>query len=90
MAEQIEDPSERNRVVKQIESAIHLAIQYGTLLSEAEEDVPSPFVTRDSPVRVVEDANVSSTDAYDESVCRNCEAELSGDLDFCPACGEFR
>ena len=90
MAEQIEDPAERNRTLQQIESAIQLAIQYGMLLSEADEEVPSPFVERDTPVRVVEDASVTSNYAYDEAVCRNCEADLSGDLDFCPACGEFR
>ena len=90
MAEQIEDPAERNRTLQQIESAIQLAIQYGMLLSEADEEVPSPFVERDTPVRMVEDASVTSNNAYDESVCRNCEADLSGDLDFCPACGEFR
>ena len=90
MAEQIEDPAERNRTLQQIESAIQLAIQYGMLLSEVDEEVPSPFVERDTPVRVVEDASVTSNNAYDESVCRNCEADLSGDLDFCPACGEFR
>ena len=90
MAEQIEDPAERNRTLQQIESAIQLAIQYGMLLSEVDEEVPSPFVQRDSPVRVVEDASVTSNNAYDESVCRNCEADLSGDLDFCPDCGEFR
>ena len=90
MAEQIEDPAERNRTLQQIESAIQLAIQYGMLLSEADEEVPSPFVERDTPVRLVEDASVTSNNAYDEWVCRNCEADLSGDLDFCPACGEFR
>ena len=90
MAEQIEDPAERNRTLQQIESAIQLAIQYGMLLSEADEEVPSPFVERETPVRVIEDASVTSNNAYDESVCRNCEADLSGDLDFCPACGEFR
>ena len=90
MAEQIEDPAERNRTLQQIESAIQLAIQYGMLLSEADEEVPSPFVERDTPVRVVEDASVTSKDAYDESMCRNCEADMSGGLDFCPACGEFR
>ena len=91
MAEQIEDPAERNRTLLQIESAIQLAIQYGMLLEERDDEVvPSPFVERDSPVRVVEDASVTSKDAYDESMCRNCEADMSGDLDFCPACGEFR
>ena len=90
MAEQIEDPAERNRTLQQIESAIQLAIQYGMLLGETDDKIPSPFVEMDSPVRVVEDASVTSTDAYDESLCRNCEAELSGDLDFCASCGEFR
>ena len=71
MAEQIEDPAERNRALQQIESAIQLAIQYGMLLSEADEVVPSPVVERDSPVRVVEDASVTSKDAYDKSMCRN-------------------
>ena len=90
MAEQIEDPAERNRALQQIESAIQLTIQYGTLLREADEVVPAPFVERDSPVRVVEDASVTSKDAYDESMCRNCEADMSGALAFCPACGAFR
>ena len=90
MAEQIEDPAERNRTLQQIESAIQLAIQYGMLLGETDDEIPSPFVEMDYPVRVVEDASVTSTDAYDESLCRNCEAELSGDLDFCASCGEFR
>ena len=71
MAEQIEDPAERNRTLQQIESAIQLAIQYGMLLSEADEEVPSPFVERETPVRVIEDASVTSNNAYDESVCRN-------------------
>ena len=32
MAEQIEDPAERNRNIQQIETAIPLAIQYGMFL----------------------------------------------------------
>ena len=90
IAEQIEDPAEKNRTIKRIESAIQLSIQYRQIVSEELEEIPSPFVHRDSPVRLVEDERVTSTETSNTSVCRNCEAEISDDIDFCPSCGEYR
>ena len=90
IVEQIEDPTERSRATKQIESAIQLAIQYRQIITVDGGDIPPPFVERDSPVRLVEDESVSSTAVSNESVCRNCEASVSEDLDFCPSCGEYR
>jgi len=55
IAEQIEDPAEKDRTTKQIESAIQLSIKYRQIVSEGVEEIPSPFVHRDSPVRLVED-----------------------------------
>ena len=43
ISENIEDPSERDRVNIQIESAIQLAIQYRQIITEQSESVPSPF-----------------------------------------------
>ena len=90
IAEQIEDPAERIRSIKQIESAIQLTIQYRSILSEDVEDVPSPFVDVDSPVRLVNNESITSTTVSNMSICTNCEAAVSEDLDFCPACGEYR
>ena len=90
MTEQIDDTAERIRSIKQIESAIQLAIQYRLIATENVGDVPSPFVDTDSPVRLVETESITSTTVSNESVCRNCEAAVSEDLDFCPACGEYR
>ena len=89
IAGQIEDPAEKDRAIKQIESAIQLSIQYSQIVSEGAEEVPSPFIHRDSPVRLVEDEKVTSTEVSNASVCRNCEAVISDDLDFCPSCGEY-
>ena len=89
IAEKIEDPAEKDRATKQIESAIQLSIQYRQIVSEAVNEIPSPFVHRDSPVRLVEDERVTSTVVSNASVCRNCEEAISDDLDFCPSCGEY-
>ena len=45
ISENIEDPSERDRVNIQIESAIQLAIQYRQIITEQSESVPSPSVS---------------------------------------------
>ncbi len=55
MSENIEDPSERERVEIQIESAIQLIIQYRQIIDEQYESIPSPFSEMPSPVRVIED-----------------------------------
>ena len=90
MSDNIEDPSERDRIKIQIESAIQLAIQYRQILEEQSETVPSPFTELSSPVRVVEDTNLEKSDVPDSTICSGCQEPVSGDLDFCPACGKYR
>jgi len=90
IVEQIEDPTERSRATKQIESTIQLAIQYRQIITVDGGDIPPPFVERDSPVRLVEDESVTTTTVSNDSDCKNCEATVSEDLDFCPSCGEYR
>ena len=90
ITEQIEDPAERIRSIKQIESAIQLAIQYRLIVTEDVEDIPSPFVDIDSPVRLVNNESITSTTVSNQTICTNCDAAVSEDLDFCPACGEYR
>ena len=53
IAEQIDDPSERLRATLQVESAIHLAIQYRELLELEHDDIAPPFVEVDSPIRII-------------------------------------
>ena len=90
MTEQIDDTAERIRSIKQIESAIQLAIQYRLIVTEDVEDIPSPFVDIDSPVRLVNNESITSTTVSNQTICTNCDAAVSEDLDFCPACGEYR
>jgi hypothetical protein len=90
IVEQIEDPTERSRATKQIESAIQLVIQYRQIIAVDGGDIPPPFAEIDSPVRLVEDESVTTTAVSNDSVCKNCESAVSEDLDFCPACGEYR
>ena len=90
MSDNIEDPSERDRIKIQIESAIQLAIQYRQILEEQSETVPSPFTELSSPVRVVEDTNLEKSDIPDSTICSGCQEPVSGDLDFCSACGKYR
>ena len=90
MSENIEDPSERDRINIQIESAIHLAIQYRQILDEQSEEVPSPFSEMPAPVRVIENADLEKSEIADSSICSNCQEPVSPDLEFCPACGKYR
>ena len=90
MSDNIEDPSERDRIKIQIESAIQLAIQYRQILEEQSETVPSPFTELSSPVRVVEATNLEKSDIPASTICSGCQEPVSGDLDFCPACGKYR
>ena len=91
IAEQIDDPSERLRATLQVESAIHLAIQYRELLELEHDDIAPPFVEVDSPIRIISDEDsVISTDIHDATTCTKCDAEMTQDLEFCPACGEYR
>tara|TARA_B100000953_G_scaffold282632_1_gene260959 strand:- start:117 stop:449 length:333 start_codon:yes stop_codon:yes gene_type:complete len=91
IAEQIDDPSEKLRAILQIESAIHLSIQYRELVDLTPEDIPPPFVEVDSPIRIISDEeSVTSTVIHDTTSCTKCDAEMTEDLEFCPACGEYR
>ena len=91
IAEQIDDPSERLRATLQVESAIHLAIQYHELVEFTPDDIPPPFVEVDSPIRIISDEDsVISTAIHDTMTCTKCDAEMTQDLEFCPACGEYR
>ena len=91
IAEQIDDPSERLRATLQVESAIHLAIQYRELLELEHDDIAPPIVEVDSPIRIISDEDsVISTDIHDATTCTKCDAEMTLDLEFCPACGEYR
>ena len=91
IAEQIDDPSERLRATLQVESAIHLAIQYRELLELEHDDIAPPFVEVDSPIRILSDEDsVISTTSHDTTICTKCDAEMTQDLEFCPACGEYR
>ena len=91
IAEQIDDPSERLRATLQGESAIHLAIQYRELVELTPDDIAPPFVEVDSPIRILSDEDsVISTTSHDTTICTKCDAEMTQDLEFCPACGEYR
>ena len=91
IAEQIDDPSERLRATLQVESAIHLAIQYRELVELTPDDIAPPFVEVDSPIRILSDEDsVISTTSHDTTICTKCDAEMTLDLEFCPACGEYR
>jgi len=91
IAEQIDDPSERLRATLQVESAIHLAIQYRELVEFTPDDIPPPFVEVDSPIRIISDEDsVISTVIHDTMTCTKCDAEMTQDLEFCSVCGEYR
>ena len=91
IAEQIDDPSERLRATLQVESAIHLAIKYRELVELTPDDIAPPFVEMDSPIRIISDEDsVTSTTIHDSTTCTKCDTEMTEDLEFCPACGEYR
>ena len=54
-----------------------------------QQSVANPFVIRDQPVRSVNESEVKSVSSV-TGICKNCEADLTGDLEFCPLCGEFQ
>ena len=90
ISEQIEDPSERQRAALQVESAIQLAIQYRDVVDMTPENIAPPFVEREDSVRVIsDDESLSSSGRQDATICQKCDAEMTHDLEFCPACGEY-
>ena len=90
ISDNIEDHLERERVSIQIESAIQLAIEYRQILDEHSEMVPSPFSEMPAPERVDENSELEKTEIADSTICSACQEPVSGDLDFCPACGKYR
>ena len=80
--ERIESEEERVRVSNRLQNAIQECMKLN-------DSVQNPFITRDEPVRVINETEVK---AENNSVgrCSKCDAELLGDLDFCSLCGEFQ
>ena len=86
--EKIESDDERNRTSNRIQNAIQECINYKQAVS-MQQSVANPFVIRDQPVRSVNESEVTPVRSV-TGVCKNCEADLTGDLEFCPLCGEFQ
>ena len=86
--ENIESDDERIRTSNRIQIAIQECINYRQVVN-VQQSVANPFVTRDQPVRSVNESEVKPVSSV-TGVCTNCEADLTGDLEFCPLCGEFQ
>ena len=82
----LEDKKERERRQIQIEIAISEVIRYREIVSSLAL-VSGPFVERESPVRDPSNSDVRPTTISGE--CHSCGATRSGDIEFCPVCGEF-
>tara|TARA_X000001036_G_C20279784_1_gene643845 strand:+ start:153 stop:476 length:324 start_codon:yes stop_codon:yes gene_type:complete len=87
-AENIESDEVRIRTSNRIQNAIQECINYKQAVT-VQQSVANPFVMRDLPVRSVNESEVKAVSSL-TGVCTNCEADLSGDLEFCPLCGEFQ
>ena len=86
--ENIESDDERIRTSNRIQNAIQECINYRQVVN-VQQSVANPFVTRDQPVRSVNESEVKPVSSV-TGVCTKCEADLTGDLEFCPLCGEFQ
>ncbi len=87
-AEKIESEDERIRTSNRIQNAIQECINFKQSVS-VQQSVANPFVIREEPVRTVNESEVKAVTST-TGICSNCEADLSGDLDFCSLCGEFQ
>ena len=87
IATSIEDKTDRNRRLLQIEIAISEVVRYREVLSSLESTTSSPFVERDSTVK--EQSNTDVKPVTKTGECHSCGAEKISDLKFCPVCGEF-
>ena len=87
-AEKIESDEVRTRTSNRIQNAIQECINYKQAVN-VHQSVANPFVTRDQPVRSVNESEVKPVSSV-TGICTNCEADLTGDLEFCPLCGEFQ
>jgi len=87
IASSIEDKTDRDRRLLQIEIAISEVVRYREVLSSLKNNSSSPFVERDSAVREQTNADIKPVTKTGE--CHSCGAEKISDLQFCPVCGEF-
>jgi hypothetical protein len=87
IATSIEDKTDRDRRLLQIEIAISEVVRYREVLSSLESTTSSPFVERDSTVK--EQSNTDVKPVTKTGECHSCGAEKISDLKFCPVCGEF-
>ncbi len=83
----IEDASERDRVIKRLQNAIQVCIEFRSIL-ELSSMVSDPFVSRESPVRIISEESIQNPISIDGK-CNKCGAEMAGDLEFCPLCGAY-
>ena len=87
MATSIEDKTDRDRRLLQIEITISEVVRYREILNNLESTTSSPFVERESKVREQNNTDVKPVTKIGE--CHSCGAEKISDLQFCPVCGEF-
>ena len=87
IATSIEDKTDRDRRLLQIEIAISEVVRYREILNNLESTTSSPFLERDSKVREQNNTDVKPVTKIGE--CHSCGAEKISDLQFCPVCGEF-
>ena len=76
IASRIEDPAERERRLIQLEISISEIVRYREIVSSLGESV-----------RETSNSEVKPSSAMGD--CHSCGAKMTGDLDFCPVCGEF-
>ena len=86
-ASSLVDKTDRDRRLLQIEIAISEVVRYREVLSSLEHPTSSPFVERESAVRVQSNSDIKPVTKSGE--CHSCGAEKISDLQFCPVCGEF-
>ena len=87
IATSIEDKTDRDRRLLQIEIAISEVVRYREILNNLESTTSSPFVEREPKVREQNNTDVKPVTKIGE--CHSCGAEKISDLEFCPVCGEF-
>ena len=87
IASKIEDPTERERRLLQLDISISEVVRYRDIVHSLGGTVASPFAERDSPVRENSNSDVKPSKSVGE--CHSCGSKMTGDLEFCPVCGEF-
>ena len=87
-AESIESEDDKIRTTNRIQNAIQECINFREIIS-FQQSVENPFITREDSVRSVNESEVGPV-TTSNGRCSNCDAELTGDLEFCSLCGEFQ